>query len=80
MKDEPAFLERLAALLKVADLDSIDPDVDLFDLGMLDSFGIIELAELLEQHSIQSLEVDLEDLANINSLTKIKSFVGLEAK
>lgn len=78
MIEERGFLAGLAAILKVANLDSLDPDADLFELGLLDSFGIVELAELMEKHSTQSLEVNLEDLVNINSLTKIRSIVGLD--
>jgi aryl carrier-like protein len=69
------FLEELSMLLKVSDLSSIDPDANLFDLGLLDSFGIVTLAELLYKHSLTNREVDIEDLVKIDSINKLRSFI-----
>jgi aryl carrier-like protein len=69
------FLEELSMLLKVSDLSSIDPDANLFDLGLLDSFGIVALAELLYKHSLTNREVDIEDLVKIDSINKLRSFI-----
>jgi aryl carrier-like protein len=74
--DQTPFLEELSMLLKVSDLSSIDPDANLFDLGLLDSFGIVALAELLYKHSLPNREVDIEDLVNIDSINKLRSFIS----
>ncbi len=76
MTGQTSFLEELSTLLKVSDLSSIDPDANLFDLGLLDSFGIVALAELLYKHSLPNREVDIEDLVNIDSINKLRSFIG----
>jgi hypothetical protein len=74
--DQTPFLEELSMLLKVSDLSSIDPDANLFDLGLIDSFGIVALAELLYKHSLPNREVDIEDLVNIDSINKLRSFIS----
>ncbi len=76
MTDQTPFLEELSMLLKVSDLSSIDPDANLFDLGLIDSFGIVALAELLYKHSLPNREVDIEDLVNIDSINKLRSFIS----
>ena len=75
MTGQTRFLEELSMLLKVSDLSSIDPDANLFDLGLLDSFGIVTLAELLYKHSLTNREVDIEDLVKIDSINKLRSFI-----
>jgi acyl carrier protein len=72
-----SFSEALSALLGVSDLRSVDPDANLFDLGLLDSFGIVALAELLHDHAPSTLEINMEDVENINSINKIRSLVNL---
>jgi acyl carrier protein len=76
VKGENTFLDELASLMKVSDLSSIDPDADLFNLSLLDSFGVVVLVELLDKHGVPVLEINLEDLETINSLNKIRSLVS----
>ena len=78
MTGETPFLEELCVLLKVSDLRSIDPDANLFELGLIDSFGIVALAELLHKHSLPTLEVNIEDLVKINSINKLRSLTSQE--
>ena len=73
-----SFLEALTTLLGVSDLTDVDPDANLFDLGLLDSFGIVALAELLHKHAPSTLEINMEDVENVNSINKIWSLVNLE--
>jgi acyl carrier protein len=73
-----SFLEALTELLGVSDLKDVDPDANLFDLGLLDSFGIVALAELLHNHAPSTFEINMEDVENINSINKIRSLVNLE--
>lgn len=80
MTGEISFLEALTALLGVSDLRSVDPDANLFDIGLLDSFGIVALAELLHDYAPSTLEISMEDVENINSLNKIWLLVNLERK
>lgn len=77
MAGRVSFSEALSALLGVSDLRSVDPDANLFDLGLLDSFGIVALAELLHDHAPSTLEINMEDVENINSINKIRSLVNL---
>ena len=76
MTGENTFLEELSLLLKVEDLTTIDPNANLFDLGLLDSFGVVALAELLDKHVGPIAEIDMEDLENLNSLSKIRSVIS----
>jgi acyl carrier protein len=77
---ESTFFAELSSILKVLDLRSIDPDANLFDLGLLDSFGIVALAELLDKHALPGQEINLEDLDKINSINKIRSCVSAESE
>ena len=77
MTGRTSFSEALSALLGVSDLRIVDPDANLFDLGLLDSFGIVALAELLHDHAPSTLEINMEDVENINSINKIRSLVNL---
>lgn len=73
-----SFFESLTGLLGISDLSEVDPDANLYDLGLLDSFGIVALAELLHEHGPSTLEINMEDLENLNSINKIRSLVNLK--
>ena len=71
-----SFLEALTALLGVSELKSVDPDANLFELGLLDSFGIVALTELLHDYAPSTIEINMEDLESVNSINKIRLLVN----
>ena len=80
MTGKTQFLEELSVLLNVSDLSSIDPDANLFDRGLLDSFGIVALAELLQKHAPPNFDVNIEDLVNIDSINKLLSSISQDLR
>jgi acyl carrier protein len=56
------------------DQNSLPRDQSLVELGILDSFGVIELIEFLEEHwqiSIKDEEVTRERMGSINKMARL---------
>lgn len=71
--------EKVSALIvQVCDTDEVlsDPDLDLFEAGLIDSMGFVELLFGLEQEfSIQVPPTEIER-DDVSTVTKILAFVN----
>jgi D-alanine--poly(phosphoribitol) ligase subunit 2 len=56
-----------------------DPDIDLFDNGILDSMALIELIFQLEQTFGFHISLDVLDVDSIRTVRKISHFVSAHA-
>ena len=71
--------EKVSALIvQVCDTDEVlsDPDLDLFEAGLIDSMGFVELLFGLEQEfglQVPSTEIKRDD---VSTVTKILAFVN----
>ena len=58
-----------------AEEGELEPDMDLFDAGLLDSFGVIQLLVELEEQFGVHLEVDLIPRKKIATPQKIAALI-----
>lgn len=58
--------------------DKIDLDKSLIDEGIIDSFGLIEIASFLEDEFQIKITEDKMIRANFGSVHKIVNFIGKE--
>ncbi len=71
--------EKVSALIsQVCDTDEVlaDPDLDLFEAGLIDSMGFVELLFGLEQEfgiQVPPTEIERDDVSTVN---KILAFVN----
>ena len=71
--------EKVSALIvQVCDTDEVlsDPDLDLFEAGLVDSMGFVELLFGLEQEfviQVPPTEIERDDVSTVN---KILAFVN----
>ena len=71
--------EKVSALIvQVCDTDEVlsDPDLDLFEAGLIDSMGFVELLFGLEQEfaiQVPPTEIERDD---VSTVTKILAFVN----
>ena len=72
--------DRLAALVTQGlQVEIPSPDTDLFETGILDSFGLVSLMAMLEEEYGLRISVADLDLDNFRTLGRIAGFVGQRA-
>ena len=75
-----ASSDRLAALVTQGlQVEIPSPDTDLFETGILDSFGLVSLMAMLEEEYGLRISVADLDLDNFRTLGRIAGFVGQRA-
>jgi D-alanine--poly(phosphoribitol) ligase subunit 2 len=76
MADVSAVRERIVGLfLANLHLDIPSAEVDLFEMGVLDSFAFVELLLLLEREFGVGVSVDDLEIDNFRSIDRIAAFV-----
>jgi D-alanine--poly(phosphoribitol) ligase subunit 2 len=78
LTDANAIIERLDALfVESFHIEVPSPDVDLFDLGILNSLQFVELLFQLEQHFGFPIKIEDIDLDNLRTLARIAHLVAV---
>jgi acyl carrier protein len=76
MNERHQFLAAVLEVFRRLDRDAPSPDVDLFETGVLDSVGFVELLAALEQEFGCLFELDDLEIDNFRSVRAIAAFVG----
>lgn len=75
MSEDQAIIDRLGTVfLDGLHMEAPAPDTDLFETGLLDSFQLVELLVLLEQHfgfQVKIDDIDLEDLRTPSRIARL---------
>ena len=75
MSEGQAIIDRLGTVfLDGLHIEPPAPDTDLFETGLLDSFQLVELLLLLEQHfgfQAKIEDIDLEDLRTLSRIARL---------
>lgn len=76
MTEGDAIIERLGEVfVDGLHMEAPEPDTDLFETGLLDSFQLVELLLLLEQHFGFQVKIDDVDLDDLRTLSRIARLV-----
>lgn len=74
MELQDKFMDFLCANFMVVEED-IDKDVSLIDQGVIDSFGLIEIAAFIEQETGTKVAEEQMNRDNFGSYNKILAFI-----
>jgi D-alanine--poly(phosphoribitol) ligase subunit 2 len=76
MTDQPTVERRIAGwFLTTLNVEISSPDMDLFDSGVLDSLGFVELLMYLEQTFDVRIPLEQIDIEDFRSIDRIAAFL-----